>query len=282
MKGVTYKKVAVILFVAGLLLFSVSFIGSHIFSTDGQSVETVYYNTSETNVADVSLHPSRLSSFSVNPQWDSIDQECFVEGSSTGYTIHYSPDTYGNCHFVGQSFKNEYDDMTGLKVRIAYVDGEITDPLYVGVSKQLSYDPADWLIAASIPKSAINAGSFYWLGLNFSDNPLDIQADETAYIMAVSMDSMPSNTVDGGYWVLGGSIDNDVYSRGKKYYTNDGSNWDSSSNKDAYFKTYTPQGSGSDEPPVVNIGSSFWVAQQITGLMLLAGGIISYSRYRLV
>ncbi len=280
MKSVTYKNIATILFVVGILLLSVSFIGSYLVPSQQNTIEGVYHNRRETNVADISVNSGNIVPFSISPQWDSVDQECFVEGSDTGYTIHYSPDTEGNCHFVGQSFKNEYDDMTGVKFRIAYVDGEITDPLYIGVSKQLSYDPADWLIAASIPKSALKAGSFYWIGLNFSDNPLNIQGGETAYLMAVSMDNMPSNLADGGFWVMGGSIDNDVYSRGKKYYTNDGSNWNSNTNKDAFFKTYTPQGSGSDEPPLVSISSSFWIAQQITGLLCLAAGIISYSRYK--
>jgi len=282
MKRKNIRILAVALLIAGLTIFIFGTFGESLLTEEikithsyiGKKAPYLYY-------ADLDLSSSNYKPLVIKPAWDEIDQECYVEGDTAGFAVHYSPN-WGGCNFIAEGLYNDREPLTGFQLLVSWWDGNgkgtIDDYLYIGISKTLSYNPDDWLMYGALDYSQLQPRTAYWVGMDLSDNPLDISAGETFYIIAVSTDSLPDDLDDGGWWSVGGNYTTDVYSRGHLYYDNNAdNNWDEMSNGDLYFRTYTPT---SSLKPSISITSSYWVIiTQIIGLSMCLASVVLIVRY---
>lgn len=274
----------VILAITGLILIGYSTVGQVLLAPSATG-DSMLGQPSSRIRRDVEI-TSSLSNYvplEVNPMWDNIDQENYIAGDPSNFAIHYSPNTWGVAQFTAQMFQNDGEPMTGFQMLISWWDGngngEVTEPLYIGVSKILSYDPADWRVVGYITANQISPRTKYWVGMDLSDNPIDLASGAYAYLMAVSPDSLPADLSDGGWWCVGGNYTVDTYPRGMLYINNDASdNWEERPDWDLYFKTYTPQGSGHDAP-IVTASSDYWIATAFGGGLSLLGAVAVFIRY---
>lgn len=282
MRRKNIKILSVALMVAGIIILIFGTFGDSLFTVEnrithsylGKETPYLYY-------ADINLGSSNYQPLSIRPAWDNIDQECYIEGDTAGFAVHYSPN-WDICQFVAEGLYNDGEPLTGFQLLVSWWDGDgtgtIDDYLYIGISKTLSYDPDDWLLVGSLDYSQLQPRIAYWVGADLSNNPINIRAGETFYIIVVSTDSLPDDLDDGGWWVVGGNYTTDVYSRGQLYYDNNADNqWDTGTG-DLYFRTYTPTGSGGSKP-IVTITSSYWVVTQIMGLFMCIASAILIFRY---
>jgi len=283
---------AIAMLISGLILSLFGTFGDSLFTGSNTEITHSYFgDTSETqylHYASIDFNPPRYAPLVIRPAWDEIDQQCYIDGDTAGFSVHYSPN-WGMAYFLAEGLYNDREPLTGFQLLISWWDGNgegtVDDYLYIGVSKTLSYNPDDWEIGGFVDYSKLEPRHKYWVGMDFSDDPIDISEGETFYLIAVTTDSLPDDLKDGGWWIVGGNYTTDVYDRGHLYYDNDAdNNWDEMLNNglpygDLYFRTYTPDDGVPNQRPLVTITSSYWVATQILGMLMCISSLVMIVRY---
>lgn len=280
MREKNIRIISVALLISGLIIFVFGTFGCGLLIEEGKITHSYIGNkTTYLYNANIKFSSSNYRPLVIKPAWDEIDQECYIEGDTAGFAIHYSPN-WGWCNFVAEGLYNDREPMTGFQLLVSWYDGDgtgtIDDYLYIGISKTLSYNPSDWLVHGALDYTQLQPRTAYWVGLDLSDEPLDISAGETFYIIAFSTDSLPDNIENGGWWIVGGNYTTDVYGRGQIYFDDNADNqWDTGTG-DLYFRTFSPSVS---LKPTISITSSYWIVTQIVGIAMCVMSLILIVRY---
>lgn len=280
-KKETWKYLAVIFIVAGIVFFAYSFT----FNPIASSVTTKSVTLSAWTAPSFT-HAERAKRFSffnileLNP--NQLDQKQEILGPPGENTYAIGISSFGPL-FIGQEVKNEREPMYGFSVCVGRLNVP-TEPLYVGIMIEgllcppYLYDLSNWdWVGMITPDILPESGTLYWLTVEFSD-PLDIPAEDNFYIVAISED----NNQDGNSWAWGYGGNTDTYPRGYNYYwSEDEWSWLGTTWGDCMFRTYTTESTPQD-PPSITVTSTYQVVASFLGSFSLLGAVVSGAKYFMV
>lgn len=283
-KKETWKYIAVIFIVAGIVFFVYSFT----FNPIASGVTTKSASLSTWTVPTFT-RVERVKSFSffnildINSNQLDQKQETFGPPGENIYAIGIS--SYGPL-FIGQEVRNEREPMYGFSVCVGRHNVP-TEPLYVGIMIEgllyppYLYDLSNWDWAGKItPDIFPKSDTLYWLTAEFLDDagepaPLDIEAEDNFYIVAISED----NNQDGNSWAWGFGGNTDTYPRGDNcWWCESEWYWDNAAYGDCMFRTYTTESTPQD-PPSITITSTYQVVASFLGSFSLLGAVVSGAKY---
>lgn len=209
---------------------------------------------------------------------DAIDQSQFENPADFGLYVGYSPLDPSLLYIIEQIGWNDREPWNGFLMKVLR-HGNPTEVLYVGVMDDFQSDPNDpsnwdfigYLDSASLPES----DTWYWVG---SDTQITgIVTNDMWGIVALSL----NNGEWDHFWKWGAS-DVDVYARGNTRYWDDGaSSWKvvSEGTVDTCFVTYTvPNGNG-EEPPDIEISTSYTVIPMFFGGLSFIAAVATGSKF---
>lgn len=263
------------------MIFTIAGIGLWIFSAVGMGMDSIIesgVSSHRTFDEPSSLQINNIVITSFDPR--DLDQAQETTGSPNGICIGYNP-SQGYGYWAMQLGYNDREPLTGFQVAILE-HGNPTKPIYIGIMRG-QLDPAAWvnwiwygyLNPGSLPQKDV----YYWVGADFSNNPIDIEAGEEWYIAVISIDPTTGNN----HWAWGCNPDN-PYPRGNLL------NWDvtwkniaGTPDFDGCFRTYTTEGQQPpQEPPAITITSNYQIISQFLGSLSLLGAVISGTKYSMV
>jgi len=275
------RKLIVMLAITGAVLIVFSSIGKTMLNPmyDDKIGNTVFGGVNDISNTDINLNyipESICVPLEINPAWDGVDQSVDESKMDGNCAIHYSPDNWGMAQWMAQAIHNAGEPMTGFQVLIRWWDGGNNGDLFIGVSKTLTIDTDQWLIGGRLSYTELEPNTWYWVGFDFSDaseNPLSsIGKNEQFYIILASMDSLPDDLKDGGWWCWGMNTTNCDDRSFAVTTTDGGESWSQVIDWDMCFKTYTEGGGGSDKP-IVSASGTYWVATSTAGMGMLLASI---------
>lgn len=176
-----------------------------------------------------------------------------------------------------QPVVNDRSPMSGFEVCVAR-RGTPSSDLYFGIMYPNFGNPFDgmnYMIASGISADQLpNANVFYWVGMDLKDYPLDIPSGPPSLGIVLMSTDDPD---DGNYWQWGAGTGNPYPTyRPRGWDTND-EEWQNdeidAATKDMGFVTYTTDGGGGEEVPVISITTTSWVTANIGFACLIAAAI---------
>ena len=270
-----WAKISVMLAIIGVILIAVPMIISA--SSDIVMKNNAFYDMGDLD--DLSLSNAQpLTITSLDPE--DLDQSQTTTGSPSGLAIGKNPNN-GWGYWALQTGYDNREPITGFQVLVSRI-GVPTEPLAIGFmsGKKNPADPTSWIwwgALYELPEEDVD----YWVGADFSSDPIEIDAGETWYLTLVSDDQ----TCMEHFWSWGGSPGNQ-YTRGQLFTLYDGG-WGTGqlgADYDTCFRIYTTPGENPPpEEPVINIAFSNWtVISEIAGLGAFLGAAISALKYGMI